>query len=258
MNHLIKVSAFLSCLTVLGFSQMGNIQFKTMVTLDGQSFDIYEFVEQGRYIYLQMMFNGWPSCKSAVPGLNATWAKYGCEQCDTYKLLVLSVNFSDSKSAFEGWIDTYDCTHPGVAKEEGGSEFNINLDNDNYGGPKYLIKPDKTFKTSPTTSEIDDAGVNVQHVCPTAITHKSKGNINSSISFQKITKSNFTVNVLKEGVYSISFYTANGQLKEIVRETFLSIGTHKINWKSSKLGNGVYFVEMRNGKNVTKQKVILK
>lgn len=58
MNHLIKVSAFLMVLTFLGFSQIDNIQFKTMVTLDGQSFDIYEFVEQGRYIYLQMMFNG--------------------------------------------------------------------------------------------------------------------------------------------------------------------------------------------------------
>jgi hypothetical protein len=44
--------------TVLGFSQMDNIDFETMVTLDGQSFDIYSFVEQGRYIYLQMMFNG--------------------------------------------------------------------------------------------------------------------------------------------------------------------------------------------------------
>lgn len=58
MNRLIKLSAFLLGFTLLGFSQMDNIQFKTMVTLDGQSFDIYDFVEQGRYIYLQMTFNG--------------------------------------------------------------------------------------------------------------------------------------------------------------------------------------------------------
>lgn len=192
-----------------------------------------------------------------MPGLNTTWAKYGCEKCDTYKLLVLSVNFSDSKSAFASWIDQQNCTHPCVAKEEGGSEFNINLDNNNYGGPKYLIKPDKTFKTSPTASEIDDAGGNVQHVCPTDIIHKLKDNINSNISFHNITKSNFTVNVLKEGIYSISFYTANGQLKEVVPETFLSIGSHKITWKSRNLANGVYFVEMKNGPNVTRQKVIL-
>ena len=192
-----------------------------------------------------------------MPGLNATWAKYGCEKCDTYKLLVLSVNFSDSKSAFEGWIDTYDCTHPGVAKEEGGSKFNIELDNNNYGGPKYLIKPDKTFIKSPTASEIDNAGGNKQHVCTTAITHKSKDHSNSSISFQKITKSNFTVNVLKEDVYSISFFAANGQLKEVIPEKLLSIGSHNISWEKGKIANGVYFVEMRNGRNVTRQKVII-
>lgn len=192
-----------------------------------------------------------------MPGLNATWAKYGCEKCDTYKLLVLSVNFSDSKSAFEGWIDTYDCTHPGVAKEEGGSEFNTNLDNQNYGGPQYLIKPDKSFIRNPSTSEIDDAGENEQHACPTPITHELKPKINSTISFQKITRSGFTVAVLKDGVYSICFYSANGQLKEVVPETYLPIGSHKINFKRGKLANGVYFVEMRNGRNVTRQKVII-
>jgi hypothetical protein len=192
-----------------------------------------------------------------VPGLNATWAKYGCEKCDTYKLLVLSVNFSDSKSAFTSWISQQNATHPCVAKEEGGREFNIELENNNYGGPKYLIKPDKTFKKYPTTSEIDNAGGNVQHVCPTDIIHSTKDKINSSISFQKITKSNFTVNVSKEGVYSISFYTASGQLKEVISERLLSVGSHKVNWEKGKLANGVYFVETKSGKNITRQKVIV-
>jgi hypothetical protein len=192
-----------------------------------------------------------------VPGLNATWAKYGCEKCDSYKLLVLSVNFSDSKSSFLNWIDQQNCTHPCVAKEEGGSQFNTNLNNQNYGGPKYLIKPDKTFKKSPTAAEIDNAGGNVQHVCPTAITHKVKNHTKSSIIFQRITKSNFTVTVLKEVGYSFSFYTASGQLKEAIPEKPFSVGTHSITWGKGKIANGVYFVEMKNGQDITRQKLVV-
>lgn len=100
-----------------------------------------------------------------MPGLNSNWSKYGCEKCNTYKLLILSVNFSNSKSSFQGWIDQNNATHPCVAKEDGGTEFKNALNNGNVGGPKYLIKPDKTFKKNPSSSEIDNAGGNEQHVC---------------------------------------------------------------------------------------------
>lgn len=58
MKLLTKISALLMCVTFLGFSQIDDLDFKTMVTLDGKSFSIHDFVEQGRHIYLQMMFNG--------------------------------------------------------------------------------------------------------------------------------------------------------------------------------------------------------
>ncbi len=55
MNQLIKLSAFLMSLTLLSFSQISNVQFETM---DGDEYDLYELLEEGKSVYLQMMFNG--------------------------------------------------------------------------------------------------------------------------------------------------------------------------------------------------------
>lgn len=80
-----------------------------------------------------------------MPTLNKLWETYGCEKCDNYKVLVLTVNFSDSKSSFKNnFIDKYGAKSVCIPKEDGGSTFNTALKNGNYGGPTYLIRPDKS------------------------------------------------------------------------------------------------------------------
>ena len=122
-----------------------------------------------------------------------------------------------------------------------------------------MIQPDRSWARSTnygSESDITSEGIE-EHVCGTH-THKlNKNKISNNISFHKVTKNGFSVDVLKEGVYSISFYSAKGQLKETLSETFLSTGSHNISWKRGKLANGVYFVEIRNGQNITRQKVIV-
>lgn len=191
-----------------------------------------------------------------MPGLNQYWAKYGCEKCDTYKLLVLSVNFSNSKSDFRSWISQYNCTHPGVAKEEGGKEFNTILSNNNYGGPKYLIKPDKTFVKRPSSSQINSAGGNVQHVCGTSISTDLRKKVKTNVSIINISKNSFTLKTLKNDIYSISFYSANGKLKTTLTKK-LSVGSHQISLKEGALANGVYIVEFKNSQSISRGKVVL-
>lgn len=56
MNHLIKLSAFLLCLTFIGFAQIiDNVQFKDM---DGKSYDLYNLLEYDKYVFLEMIWNG--------------------------------------------------------------------------------------------------------------------------------------------------------------------------------------------------------
>ena len=193
-----------------------------------------------------------------MPGQNELWEKYGCYICNNYPLFVLTADFStgDTKQDVINWCNDNNVQYPACYHAEGGADFNIVLDNNNYGGPKYWIKPDKTFK-SYSSSDVTNAGIQ-EHICGTHITHElDKDKISNNISFLKVTKNGFSVDVLKDGVYSISFYSAKGQLKTMVSERFLSAGSHQLSFEKGKLANGVYFVEVRNGKNVTRQKVII-
>ena len=88
--------------------------------------------------------------------------------CDAYKLLVIDAGCygNDTKATFENFIiNTCKTEFPAVWHQEGGKAFDAALNNGGAGNPQYLIRPDKTFKKSPTASEINTAGGNVQHVC---------------------------------------------------------------------------------------------
>lgn len=196
-----------------------------------------------------------------MPKWNGLWDKYGCEICENYDILIMYVNISDTKSAFQGWIDQETLECPAVAKEEGGQEFlDSHPDVISAGGPVYMIQPDKSWARATNygaEGDITSEGIE-EHVCGTHITNElNKDKISINISFQKVTKNGFSADVIKDGVYSISFYSANGQLKEALSETFLSVGSHNISWERGNIANGVYFVELRNGRNVTRQKVIV-
>ena len=129
---------------------------------------------------------------------------------------------------------------------------------------QIFIKPDKTFigdaGASPivvaSEQDIIDAGIQ-PHTCNTSIAQKLNSiKVNNNLIFQKLYKSGFTVKVLKDDVYSISFYSANGKLRTTILKK-LSAGSHQISFEKGKLANGVYFVEMRNGQNITREKVVL-
>jgi hypothetical protein len=102
-----------------------------------------------------------------VPGLNAYWAKYGCTKCNSYKLFVIEAGCygNDTKTAFQGYLTKNSVQYFGTWHQEGGKLFDQALGNGGAGNPEYLIKPDKTFKESPSASDINSAGGNVQHEC---------------------------------------------------------------------------------------------
>lgn len=171
--------------------------------------------------------------------------------------MTLSVNFSDRKSAFKNWISQNRCTHPGVAKEEGGVDFKNALKNGNVGGPKYLIKPDKSVIKRPSSSQINDAGGNVQHNCQTALDHELNKNLPTLISIFKVTKNNFAIKVSENDLYAISFYTANGK-QETSLQRKLSKGLHTIDFPNVLLAGGLYIVEIKYGKNSMQTRVLVK
>ncbi len=254
MKLLTKLAVLLMCLTLSGFAQIGNIQ---ITDLDGNSYDLYEMLNKGRYVYVQMIFDTWPSCPGAVPGQNTLWEKYGCYKCDDYPLFVITADFStgDSKQDVISWCNSYNVEYPACYHAEGGADFNIELDNDNYGGPKYWISPDKSFKDY-SSSDVSNAGLQ-EHVCAVPITNNlNKEIINTNISLYNLNKNGFSLKVLEADNYTISFYSVNGKLKSTFSK-ILAIGSHQISFEKGTFASGVYLVELSNGQTVTRQKTVL-
>ena len=57
MNLLIKLSALIMCLSLLGFSQTleYNVQFKDT---DGREYDLYELLDEGKFVFCHFMETG--------------------------------------------------------------------------------------------------------------------------------------------------------------------------------------------------------
>ncbi len=55
MNHVIKTTAFIMCLVLSVFTQIDNVQFKD---LEGNSYDLYELLGEGKHVFIMMSFNG--------------------------------------------------------------------------------------------------------------------------------------------------------------------------------------------------------
>lgn len=147
--------------------------------------------------------------------------------------------------------------HQDGGKSPANSNFNSALRNGGSGNPKYLIKPDKSFKKSPSASEINAAGGNVQHVCNTPITNEHRNVQGQHIVLHNVTKKGLTVKVNKESNFALSFYSLNGQLINTVSKTKVSAGTHAFNWENMNLAKGVYLAAISSDNVKTIQRIVI-
>ena len=169
---------------------------------------------------------------------------------------------NDTKSAFENAMEDWGVEYIAVWHQEGGkspagNNFNEALNNGGSGNPKYLIRPDKTFKKSPSASEINTAGGNEQHECPTPITNELKPAVNQNVVLYNLNKSGFTINIRENCVLSLSFYSLGGQLVNTFSKTQVSSGIHTYKWENMKLAKGVYLADIYADNIKTTQKVVI-
>lgn len=164
---------------------------------------------------------------------------------------------NDTKSVFENAMEDWGVEYIAVWHQEGGKDFDAALNNGGAGNPQYLIRPDKTFKKSPTASEINTAGGNEQHVCPTPITNELKPAVNQNVVLYNLNKSGFTINIREDCAFSMSFYSLGGQLVNTFSKTQVSSGIHTYNWENMNLAKGVYLADIYADNIKTTQKVVI-
>lgn len=169
---------------------------------------------------------------------------------------------NDTKAVFTNFINnTCKTEYPAVWHQEGGkspagNNFNEALSNGGAGNPQYLIKPDKTFKKSPTAAEINAAGGNVQHVCGTHIHDVTKTTVNQNVVLYHVNGYGFTVNLKKECALSLFLYALNGQLVNFFSKEQVAAGIHTYNW-GKVIPIGVYIADVFSGNTRTNHKVVI-
>ena len=191
--------------------------------------------------------------------MNARWVKYGCTKCDNYSVLTLTVNFSDSKSSFQSsYITKYGVKNPAVAKEEGGSLINAALSNGGTAGPKYLIKPDKTFKKNASDYDISSAGLKA-HVCLiTGVDHGAPAQIGKPVHARHLSARALSLSVEQQGVYAITIFSASGKKVVSFNRHPLVKGTNTLSFATNLVDNGIYLLRVSGNGVVVDSKMVVR
>ncbi len=174
--------------------------------------------------------------------------------------MVITCSIS-TKQLFTTWFVPH-TTNICVAKEDGGAGLDAFVGNGGYAPPEYIIKPDKSVISDKDVT-INDAFIRSlgikKHSCSTHAIHFS---IMPSSEAQplvcEINSNSFTMNVFSNNIYSIIFYSANGQACTRIPEQSLTAGMNIITFGNKEMAHGVYFTEITCGKDVTRQKLLLK
>ena len=169
-------------------------------------------------------------------------------------------NFKDDKSSFQNnFIDKYGAEFPCVPRDDGGATFNIVLDNQNWGGPVYLIKPDSTFilgRENGMEQDLIDAGIK-PHQCVTPGTTKPVVALRQSMArVLQMTPNSIKLDVLTEGTYSVTVYAIDGQQLAVIPAETFSKGLHSLNLAAKVFVDGIYIIKVKGGVFTNCQKVI--
>ena len=58
--------------------------------------------------------------------------------------------------------------------------------------------------------------------------------------------------------FDLDIYDINGKkIQSLLKNVELQMGEHQIRWNANKFGSGLYFVQLKNNKNILTQKIML-
>lgn len=165
------------------------------------------------------------------------------------------VNTRDPKENFVGAVDVFGVEYPAVCKQEGGAElFAATGSSVSY----IAIYPDKTYK------EVDDFKTEIErlgippHKCATSIDTKTVRLSRSRIAFYAPSSDLYKVTIPSKGYYTIRLYAMDGTIHQVLSRQFLSAGTHTLQFTGKKQASGLYCIEICNGVDIFRDRVLLK
>lgn len=136
---------------------------KVLTDIDGNTHDIFAYLNDGKYVVLDFFFTTCHFCQEAVPEVNETYHEMGCNGAGT---IVLGIESTTSDSETAGFREQYHTEYPLISGDAGGAAWSEEWGIEGF--PTFvIIKPDRTVieAGSANYGEVVAAG-GQQSACP--------------------------------------------------------------------------------------------
>lgn len=113
----------------------------TATDCHGQSFNLFEVLDQGKYVLIDFFFTTCGPCQTATPHIAGAYYEVGCNEKD---VVFIEISPSDNNDACNAWVTQYGIEYPTIGRDGNGADIC-----NTYGISAYptviLIAPDRSI-----------------------------------------------------------------------------------------------------------------
>ena len=113
----------------------------TVTTIHGETFNLYEKLDEGKYVFLDFFFETCQPCIDMIPEMNEIFIEYGCNNSDD--IFFLAIDALGTDESILAFKETYNSKLPAVSSEEGGGSAVADALTDNAYPFLLLISPER-------------------------------------------------------------------------------------------------------------------
>lgn len=231
----------------------------TVTTTHGETFNLYETLDQGKTVVIDIFFVNCPPCNAIAPDIQQLNMEWGDGQGD---VVFLSLTDVDTNAEILPYEEMHSLTFSAAGRDNGGTEacspYVSGQFGQFFGYPTIsVIAPDKTLDydlwggSDEETISLIDASI--------VETGASKDAINSTYESEGIAALNafpnpvindlqVTFELVESTTVEVTVVNTMGQIVSEIQTGKLSAGEQMINIDMEDLANGLYIVELKGDK----------
>ena len=113
----------------------------TVTTVHGETFNLYDKLDEGKYVFIDFFFTTCQPCIDIIPYVNTIFENYGCNNGE--EIYFISIDVGDTDAEVLQFEEDYGGKLPAASGEEGGGNVVADLYDFNAFPRLILISPDK-------------------------------------------------------------------------------------------------------------------
>jgi thiol-disulfide isomerase/thioredoxin len=229
----------------------------TAKDIDGNTFNLFNKLDEGKYVFIDFMFTTCPPCQSTGPKLHEAFLTYGANS-PAAPMFFVSINRDDDNATMHNWETTYMSatgpTYPlGISGTQGSATGGPQTFHSLYGISAFptmiLIAPNRQIVEQDiwpiSTAASFDPYFQSHGIYPGVAGISNVSNVSNISLYPSPANEQITINVSGEKLNAVRLIDMLGN--EVFSQNYLSGQTQSIN--ISNLKAGIYFAEVRINSN---------